>query len=87
MSGPRSGPEFGPAADFFSGIPPDVMETLMVLVEIELRRRDRLHERAVLVERENRSPAQNKITGTNRGPKATKILDARAMSRNHPVLK
>jgi hypothetical protein len=70
-----------------SGIPPDVMETLMVLIDIELGRRERLQQSPRVVERETSSPAQAKITETNRGPQAKKMLDALAMPRNDPVLK
>lgn len=87
MTGPRRGPEFGPGADVLFGIPADVMETLMVLVEIELGRRERLHQGSVVVERDTRSPAQMRIAGTIQRPKAKKILDAVTMPRNDPVLK
>lgn len=84
---PRRGPEFGPAPDIFAGIPPDVMETIIVLAEIELSRRERWAQGSIVVERETRSPAQIKITGTSKRMKARKILDAIAVPRNDPMLK
>lgn len=87
MTGPRRGPEFGPAPDIFAGIPADVMDTLIVLAEIELSRRERRAQDSILVERETRSPAQIKIAGTSKRTKARKILDATAVPRNDPMLK
>lgn len=86
LTATRRGPDFGPPPDIFSGIPPDVMETLLVLAEIELARRERMVRVAALGERENRSPAQNTIAGTSKRPKTRKILDAVPTGRNDPVL-
>lgn len=63
------------------------METLLVLAEIELSRRERAVQGSTLVEREIRSPAQIKIRGTSKRTKAKKILDAVAVRSNDPVLK
>lgn len=49
-----------------SPLPREVMETLEVLVEIELARRARLSHASSPVERETRSPAQAEVTGTIR---------------------
>ena len=58
----------------FSDIPEDVMETLLILVEIELSRRERAAPGSVPVEREMRSPAQIKITGTMKRARRRKCL-------------
>jgi hypothetical protein len=63
------------------------METLIVLAEIELSRRERWAQGSNLVERETRSPAQVQITGTSKRMEARKILDAIAVPRNDPMLK
>jgi len=65
---------------------PEVIETLHVLVEIELSRRSRLLHRASPVEREIRSPAQEKIAGTIRRSKAMKSLDGPEATRDDAVL-
>ncbi len=66
--------------------PPEVMETLDVLVEIELSRRSRLLHGASPVERETRSPAQAEVTGTMPRSKAMKSLDGSEATRDDAVL-
>ncbi len=69
-----------------SEFPFDVIETLHVLMEIELSRRSRLLHVAPPVEREISSPAQAEVTGTMKRPKAMKSLDASEATRDDAVL-
>lgn len=82
----RQGSDFGPPATGISEFPPDVIETLEVLVEIELSRQCRLLRGASPVEREVRSPAQAEVTGTMQRSKAMKSLDASEATRDDAVL-
>ncbi len=82
----RQGSDFGPLAPVVCEFPPEVIETLQVLVEIELCRQSRLLRGASQVERETRSSAQEKIAGTIRGSKAMKSLDASEATRDDAVL-
>ena len=82
----RRGSDFGPLASVVSEFPADVIETLHVLVEIELSRRSRLVRGGSLVEREARSPAHAEVTGTMKGSKAMKSLDASDATRDDAVL-
>jgi len=82
----RRGSDFGPLATVMSEFPPEVIETLQVLVEIELSRQNRLLHGASPVEREISSPAQAKVTGTMNRSKARKSLDASEATRDDAVL-
>lgn len=81
------GSDFGPLAVILAEFSADVIDTLHVLAEIELSRRDRLLHGSMVVERETRSPAQGEIAGTMKRSRTTKTLDVCAVARDDAILK